>query len=353
MLKLLLPLLSLCTLSSALAQDSLRCPLGEDLRAKYSEDLARLALDRLYAVGSPDTASVEIPSPVLDSVASDFATIYHSTSPQRDTVFGLYCMRNLGYSATFVDPVYAKGVLASVGDDTTWTEAFFEGQEASGNSAIDSVVARYELEVRGVREEGGDYLVFTSSVNLHIRPIVELLARQPAIDTSYGLSDFAGDGDYYAYAEVDRVPTYAFGLGWGDCPAGCTGRREWRFSVDTSCGVQFVGAETVRSTPQPLPAGKECATIDLDEYGEHRPAAIDLEVFPNPVDAGGSIDLRIGGLPATGILVRVIDAMGRVHVRRQTSQGQLRIRLADLSAGLYYVEAVGNTSRGLRPFVIE
>ena len=61
-----------------------------------------------------------------------------------------------------------------------------------------------------------------------------------------------GDGDDIRATRDSAAWVLAFSLGYGVCPAGCTGRTVWTFSVFDDGRVRYDGSK-VSGLPGPIP----------------------------------------------------------------------------------------------------
>ncbi len=213
--------------------------LSAEERTQYRDDAARLILRWLEIQNDMRYQNIEIPIDMGDGMYSALLSLHNTTSiASRDTVIDHLQIH------TFPNPdLYLLNVR--VVPDTSWVEAWKNGQLLTGNAPIDTLIVRYGLTIDKPYSQSPSG---RSRVRLRSprRMNIEMLGREfevvPGVISaspvywvfmSQELSCIRIDSDWVL---VD------FMQGWGDCMAGCIHHRYWRFQIFSNHRVVFVGS---------------------------------------------------------------------------------------------------------------
>jgi hypothetical protein len=123
-------------------------------------------------------------------------------------------------------------------------EPWREGERTTGIDAIDSLVARYHLEVaehHSWNSLGWDGYVLVSPRPLNLAALGERFERASIIDHAEP-NGYGGDGNDIVAERAGDGWELTYWLQWGDCPAGCISGHWWRFRVSDDGGVEFTGS---------------------------------------------------------------------------------------------------------------
>lgn len=221
--------------SSSLAQID-TCIIDSSF-AKANNTLATyIAINYLKAHPSdPYYDSLTPPPYLVNQILKTYSRIYSSKSFERDSVISLYQI--MGY---FPDYVYTSFTL-EVDTNYLWVKNYLKDSVTSGNSTFDSLVRNNGFKIRNY-DGMGRIFVFTSKLlNLHPGKYFNALLSIPGI-TYVFQTPAIGDGDAIYYDYTATYHELIFGLGWGDCPSGCTENRYWKFYVYNDCSVAFISS---------------------------------------------------------------------------------------------------------------
>lgn len=120
-----------------------------------------------------------------------------------------------------------------VKSDATWTAGWRAGGLTTGNAAVDSFFAQYNLvRVETYFEyDGTAWFLLKFAQSLNAKALIDP-ARKLSPDIQYPeVNGYGGDGDEITLSEAGGVRTYTFSHGWGDCPSGCIQRHSWTVTV--------------------------------------------------------------------------------------------------------------------------
>ncbi len=298
------------------------------LENSYRNDVADLALQRLYETGSPDTALIEIPQRHQDTIMQALAAVVNTgASLEADSVFRNYCVHRWPHKAY-------KGVLFDLKVDTNyaWAKQWYLGNTLTGNAAIDSFMARH-----GVYMESysciSNYEYLNNIATLRATRAINLPAFVDSMLLFAGAKyfypkGFAGDGARMEYRR-DTAAHFTFVAAWGDCLAGCTAWKEWQYRVTLSnCTVTL--DSTSRSSYPPIPPYLPNCNLNSIGVAPRPPVnTSSLVLFPNP--ASGL--LQVSGLATPPARYRICDPTGRALLQGACLSNTLEV--ATLPAGLY------------------
>ena len=105
-------------------------------------------------------------------------------------------------------------------------------------SALGLVEAKAYFPPSG-SDELGKWCLLRFAHALNMEAVAAGYRRSPAV-LSAGPDHFIGDGNNLWAIKTEKGWEFVFSRGWGDCPAGCTGRRSLFVAVDSS-GRALVG----------------------------------------------------------------------------------------------------------------
>lgn len=219
----------------------------EALRSAYREDAARLALRHLTASGDPARSDVELPATLVASLYNALVHVFNARDlSARDSVVDLYRVH------TFPNP---DVLSVTLGLDSTaaWVRSLREGGVPTGNAQFDELVDTYDLEL----ERYHDLQIIYDLAALRAAAPLNTIALAPMFRDIEGVltaspQTWFGDGNDIRASAVSDGWRLDYSRGFGDCPAGCTGRYTWMFRVDADGNVTYEGT----TGPRPPPPGK-------------------------------------------------------------------------------------------------
>lgn len=292
------------------------CAAPDSVLAKYRDDAYRLAVRKIYRRHLPARDSIGIARPHADTVLRALLAVYNATAlPARDSVV----RQSGGYGIhSFPNPeLHILYVAADSG--LSWMRQLRRNQAPTGTPAIDRLLARYHLRPGRYYDFSAAFgydlagLETDSSYNLY--PLTNLFAALPGVRYAYP-EGYAGDGDNLTDSIYADHVELTYSIGRGDCPAGCTYRKYWKFNVYFDCSVQFVRSYDSSSPPATgLPPA---------------PAAADVAVYPIPFEK----TLLVSGLTAPFSYV-ITNVLGQAVAAGTAASGQTIGALDRLPPGGY------------------
>jgi hypothetical protein len=137
-----------------------------------------------------------------------------------------------------LEPIRARpendlySLILQISSDSPWLAAWQAGTLTTGESAVDDLLRTF----KAVRVERlmslSDAVLFTVHFEDPLNP--RELARRFDVASSYiegHGNGTVGDGDQIARETQGGVRVYTFSRGWGDCPAGCIYRRNFKVTL--------------------------------------------------------------------------------------------------------------------------
>lgn len=293
------------------------CITPDSIIEKYKDDADRLALRKIARLHLTYEDSIEIPKIISDSFLNQLIAVYNAVGiPERDTVIDLLNIH------TFPD-LLMKTVVVAADSNLSWMQQLHNGVIPTGYQALDSIIEKYDLTIDTYNTWYNWFswhsVYFKSQVNYNIPALASAFEKLPDVYFSEPHS-VAGDGDDIEDNLIFIVgENYGYDLfysvGWGDCPAGCTGGRTWWFKTYDDCSVQFV----------------DVYGSSLPFTNTHEQTTNPILIRPNPFED----IIRIEGTSDV-FEYSISDINGRNFVRGKSSDRKIA-DLDDLIPGIYII----------------
>ncbi len=230
---------------SNIVEGQINCIAPDSIIEQYRDDADQLALGKIVRLHLTYEDSVEIPKIISDSFLNQLIAVYNAVGiPERDTVIDILNIH------TFPDYYYMNTVVVAADSNLNWMQQLHNGFIPTGYQALDSLMAKYDLTIDDYETWSNWFfyhtVTFKSQVNYNIPALAKAFEKLPDVHFSEP-KPVIGDGndieDNLIFIEGENYGYDLFySFGWGDCPAGCTGRRAWWFKTYDDCSVQFVEA---------------------------------------------------------------------------------------------------------------
>ncbi len=205
-------------------------------RAAYRVDAERLAVRYILATEGEDIARIELPTSLLDDMYRRLVLVHNAaTLAARDSVVDVYAIHTFPAPAT-------RELLVTVDKSAPWLAEWHAGRTVTGEPGIDTLVGRFDLEVvrcHVFQAFPYDMCVLRSGRPLVLRALGRLVAAASGVRSAQPNGPI-GDGNDIDATREDGGWQLVYSVGWGDCPAGCTGRHTWRFVAADDGRVTFL-----------------------------------------------------------------------------------------------------------------
>lgn len=321
MKNLLLFILIIVCIQTTKAQIPSSCIVSPALQTHYDADVKHLALKRIFTQNSPYKDSIRVPQNYQDTIWQGLAAVFNLTSViQRDSVFDKYCIhQDVSY---FVNHSIYVGVDLSYG----WTQQWQNLNTTTGIISLDNLLSTYGFTVTGFYTFGSNYAVLTTSQNINVQPVCDSILTFGGVLYSEPNS-LVGDGNKITYTKYGSDRFYDFTVGYGDCPAGCTGQHTFKFKVYDNCSVDYLGTFDVFD-PMGIPSPTNCNITTNVEKKE--PA--NFKIYPNPAEDIISVEANklVDGV------YTIFNIFGQVLKTGEFTK-EIKISLKDLSTGVYFI----------------
>jgi hypothetical protein len=304
-----------------------------NLATHYAGDVNHLALARIFEVKSPYRDSVVIPQIVQDTIWEALSAIYNAAAiPERDSVFDVYCIHHDISNYLFRD------ISVKIDQHCPWFNNWQQLKIQTGVSGLDSLFSMYGFELDYFAMTHWAFLQTSQSLNLNalcnlLRGYAYVIDAQP--------SGYLGDGDEINYRKIGSDRYLDFKLGFGDCPAGCTGNHTYKFHVQDDCSVTFLGTVDQTIPGLPLPWPTNCRITGSRESEDIQPV---VRVYPNPATA--CFYLETGSMKVVRYEIR--NGCGLL-VDGGPIRSDLSVGVASLPQGVYYVCVFDEINRPFQP----
>lgn len=221
--------------SGLFAQD---CEIQQIVTDNYLGDAKSLYFNEVITnVKHPDYNNPNLNYSEINKILKIIQAVYNLESAVRDTVFelneihGLYCF---SFSA-----IYLK-VNTELPEIKNLANNIFP----TGNGQLDSLLNKYKLD--SVRTSYGypgfQWMTLYTDNEYNMIPVIEEFRKLPQIINVDFNRGCAGDGNTIKLFRATGKDTIVFRVGKGDCPAGCTIRKDWYFTV-TDCQAKYLYAK--------------------------------------------------------------------------------------------------------------
>jgi hypothetical protein len=328
----------------AFAQVPSSCIPSARLSHSYTDDVKDLALSRIYALHSPDTAVIEIPQRWQDTVMNGVAAICNlDTALQADSIFNIYCIH------TFPHGFINYSLRVKVDSTQTWTTAWRHLNTTTGYGPLDAFMSHYNFTVTAYdtisrHEDMRNIATIKTTRAINTKAFADSLALFPGV-TQVTFNTIPGDGNTITYTR-DTASHYVFHLGWGDCMAGCTNSKDWYYTVNDHCDVTLTAAPAYISNPSESADKYYCNLWPLSQ--PRVVAAQHFSVYPNPV--GGVLHIAANG--AVNASYSLCDAMGRCWLNGLVDATAV-LQTEHLPSGLYIVTIQPETGAAVHYTVVK
>src|SRR5256885_8780835 len=216
----------------------------DELRVLYREDAARLALRELQARPG-GYGDIAITAELIDTYYAALVQVFNADGlGARDTVVDVYPIHTFGQPET-------HRLLLQAAPDQEWVQRLVDGELPTGNAHVDRLLEDYgpSLDWKYPLFTSDEMLiVLRSAATLNIAALEHLFEGIAGI--RYSEPDgMGGDGNDIRVSRADPI-LLDYSVGYGDCPAGCIGRRFYHFAVHEDGTVEYLGAS---GSPPPPP----------------------------------------------------------------------------------------------------
>lgn len=321
-----------------------QCVKNQLLISEYERDINNLAVRRMFEVKSPDTARVTVPQRWKDTIEEKLSAIFLENSiPQRDSIFGLYCIHD--WNGGKLQSV--RSYLITYDTSQQWTQAWTNGGLVTGNAYIDTLVSKFQLG--GLQNIGFMPGTIVLSTPLFLNP----LALADTFKLNSGILYFQENsalavGDKIHYTSIETTSFFDFTFGWDDCPSGCINTATWKYQVDNNCQVTYLNREDAIGTNTALPQGNpNCGNLLSIEKENlnHK-----LQVYPNPTHDVVNIQLENENIT----LIELCTIEGKILKTINNSFTFARLDVSDLGKGLYVLTVhTENNKQANKRLIIE
>lgn len=209
----------------------------DSLLDAYREDAVHMSIRVIQDDFPPYGQPIRPPAALVDSIHSALARLAAATwLPARDTVVD-------------VSPIHAfrtsPEVLVKYDTTAEWAIGWQRGERFTGEPALDTLIAGYDLDVRSSRIVKTDYVVLASPRPVNARALALAVEGSGLVKHAHENSRGGIQHDIAA----ERVPRGwkldYFRRGRGDdCPfMGCPQWQQWTFLVPDAGPVEFLGSQ--------------------------------------------------------------------------------------------------------------
>ncbi len=216
------------------------CTANSTIKELYIKDAERMALRIILSdANHPWKDSVVIYRPQVGEILQGLLAVHNGFNmPYRDTVIAVYGIHSH-------EDIVLDRLLVEVDQSFNWVQQWKLGNQISGNNTVDNIMDKYGLTLDNYYQWSiGDYAMVKSSESLNLNALAKVFESVPGVLSAEVDAVIGGGNDItYINHPEDNYKEYIYSVGYGDCPAGCTKRRYYRFHVITdACRLEFRGS---------------------------------------------------------------------------------------------------------------
>lgn len=336
MKKVVLFLLFITGSYAANAQIPSNCNVPDVLHKYYDWEVKNMALKWIYSIQSPDTAFIDIPQWCQDTVWKGLAAIYNRYDQvEIDSIFNQYCIHGVGWGI-----VIWRHIVVYLDTTYSWTNNWSNLQTATGITALDSLLAKYEWIVTEYDSVNNfAILATTQSINEYI--LCDSLESFPGVLNAIQRS-MGGQGGLsgIGFSDTGQVKYYTFHLAWG-----MANGHTWRYKIYPDCSIEFLGVVKGFYEPYPEP-------VNCNITGILHPAVpfYEVEIYPNP--SSRLITISIPGISFPDHLT-ILNLNGQELITRQITEPTTTLDISSLPTGVYFVRVMSEKTVQVRKVLKE
>lgn len=320
-------LLLVCFSVSAWAQRlPSTCIPSSLLLRNYEQEVRDLALQRMYAIKSADTALVGIPQKYQDTIMEKLAAVCNlDASIEADSIFRIYCIHNFQTYPKF-------SIYANLDTSYAWTRAWQAGQMITGYGQLDTFLKAHNvyLESYFTLNSGSCIAVLSTEQIINTNAFMDSIVQFQGIPYAERSQIMMPRAFYYNRTDTGSSK-FIFNLGWGDCMMGCICSKRWYYTVYDDCSVAF-DSSVYDCDPRysGRPNKYNCNLFPI-EVAQIEAQNMQVNIYPNPANNVLHIAVQTGSYEYT-----IIDMYGRTVGKGETF-GNAAVNINSLAAGMYIV----------------
>lgn len=301
------------------------CNITSELYDAYSWDVGKLALTRIYNIGSPYQHSISIPDEFKDPIWAGLAAIYNAYSiPERDSIFDIYCIHDENCNGYPIQ-------IVIVGIDTSyeWTTQWQNSEILTGYQELDQLLLQCNFKVFG--NPSSNEVFLETPLYFNMPPFLDSLRKFNGIIDARE-NDLACCHNKIYYEQYTDKKIFTFYLGFGDTMMDCYSYYSWTFEVDNDCNVELTNViHNKNSFEGPSGKIKNCyITSDIPENIGNKDCP--LVMGPNPTN--DFISFKAESI--YNYTLWIYDSMGK-NILTKAFVGHINISLNNYEPGIYFV----------------
>ncbi len=240
------------------------------MQAIYKNDVLKLAMSRMEDTDSPLRDSLFVPVIIADSIANSLYAIHNMpNSVLKDTIMNLFGFSNFSatnkYEKDSLHIIHTeKGVTnaylldkidVTAPSTAMWAQNWRSGNFTNTPNAEINYLGSLPYLNKNIQTGSGIYfIVINSNIKINTLGLTHRFKRIINNSNASQPYNYTGDGNSLKiYYENDGMKLI-YRNGCGDCPAGCTHGRFWKFKIFYSnFTVQYLGDSSFNIYNNPIP----------------------------------------------------------------------------------------------------
>jgi hypothetical protein len=204
-------------------------------RVQYGDAAGVLALRHVNEFMPRHRDDVDLPVELTTSFYNALLRVHAFAHPARDSVIERYRI------GIFPNPP-VREIIVGVLESEAWVQRWRDGNRLTGNASIDRLMERHGLIVQRFygAGTGQQFVALRAPQPLNTAALARRFEGLPGVRWAEP-NGYVGDGADIRAEQRNGGWRLAYSYGFGDCPAGCTGRTTWVFEVEANGTVRYGG----------------------------------------------------------------------------------------------------------------
>lgn len=315
------------------------CTPSPQFDNKHSDGLWNTAYAYLNELDSIKfAAETTLDSTLYQTIKRCASAVYNSQLPARDTI-----VNQLDISQ--FQPINLRQIELQLDTAHPWAAQFVKGNlSGTTNPFINDLVIQHGLTLDSITWMPPWVTTHQAKVRLkstqfyNTQAIAKYFAAIDGVVFANAVTP-SGDGSQIIYQYLGGEHILTFRYGWGNCPGGCTFKRDWRFKIYIDCSVEFVSSY---GDELPLVAIQE---LPIDSW----------QVSPNPAQENVQITTQHDWVPGQ-YNITISSTQGSIlwqEAPMLLSQNQYQIPVFDFPNGVYILKVMNQHSFGIQKIMIQ
>jgi hypothetical protein len=201
--------------------------LDEFITENYTYDAKQLYMHELLQDSTnPNYENPMINQSQVNQILKIIQAVYNINSPESDTVFNIYQIHSF-YCYSL------NSISLTVDPDNTGIYNLSRNSIPTGDPDLDYLLLKYEFDsVRtSYNYPESSWMILYTNKEFNFIPAEDEFSQLESVHSAEFNKWCIGGGNTITMERNGNTAIITFGIGWGDCPAGCIHHKYWEFTV--------------------------------------------------------------------------------------------------------------------------